>query len=96
VYVNDIVNIRDDTKEIESIKKYLQKHFLTKDLESLKYFLGIEVATSKRGIPLSQMKYILDLLLKTWMLGCRSIDSLIDMNMKLLPDQGKLLKDVGM
>ena len=96
MYVDDIVNIRDDTKGIESIKKYLQKHFLTKELGSLKYFLGIEVATSKRGIPLSQMKYILDLLLKTWMLRCRSIDSLIDMNMKLLPDQGKLLKDVGM
>ena len=29
------------------------------------------------------------------MLRCRRIDSLIDMNTKLLPDQEELLKDVG-
>jgi len=29
------------------------------------------------------------------MLGCRSIDSPIDVNTKLLPDQGELLKNVG-
>jgi len=29
------------------------------------------------------------------MLGCRNIDSLIDVNINLLPDQGELLEDVG-
>jgi len=59
----------------------------------LRYFLGIEVARSKKGILLSQRKYVLDLLLEAGMLGCRSIDSLIDMNTKLLPDQGELSDD---
>jgi len=48
VYVDDIMITRDDTKGTDSLK-YLQKHFQTKDLGSLKYFLRIEVATSKKG-----------------------------------------------
>ena len=38
VYADDLVIIGDDTKGIDSLKKYLQKHFQTKDLECLKYF----------------------------------------------------------
>ena len=41
-------------EEIDSLKKNLYKQFQTKDLWSLKYFLGIEVARSKKGILLSQ------------------------------------------
>ena len=53
VYVNDIVITRDDAKGIDSLKKYLQKHFQTKDLGSLKLFLNIEVVRSKKGMMLS-------------------------------------------
>jgi len=79
----------DDTKGIDSLKK----HFQTKDLGSLKYFSGIEVAKSKKGILLSQRKYTLDLLSEAGMLGCRSIDSPMDVNRKLRPDQWELLED---
>jgi len=51
------------------------------------------VAKSKKGILLSQRKYVLDLLSEAEMLGCRSIDSPMDVNTKLLPDQGKLLEN---
>ena len=44
VCVDDIMIIGDNTKGIDSLKKYLQKNFQTKNLESLKYFLDIEVA----------------------------------------------------
>ena len=40
-----------------------------KDLGTLKYFLGMEVACSKRVIVVSQQKHILDLLKETGMLG---------------------------
>ena len=39
----------------------------------LRYFLGIEIARSSKGIVLSQRKYVLNLLVETSMLGCRPI-----------------------
>jgi len=45
-----------------------------------------EVARFKNGILLPQRKYILDLLSEAEMLGCRSTDSPIDVNMMLLLD----------
>jgi len=49
---------------------------------------------SKKNIFLSQRKYTLDLLSEAEMLGCRSTDSPMGMNTKMLPDQGKLLENV--
>jgi len=72
VYVDDSAITGDDTTGIDSLKKYLRKHFQTNDLGSLEYFLGIEVAISKKGILLSRRKYVLDLLLEAGMLECRS------------------------
>ena len=73
----------------------MQRQFQNEDLGSLKYFLDIEAARSKKGILLSQRKYVLDLLSEVVMLGCRIIDSPMDVNAKLLPDQRELLEDVG-
>ncbi|XP_028776811.1 uncharacterized protein LOC114733506 [Neltuma alba] len=54
---------------ISSLKSFLNSHFQTKDLSPLKYFLGIEVLISKKGILLTQRKYVLDLLKETVKLG---------------------------
>ncbi|KZV35233.1 hypothetical protein F511_09466 [Dorcoceras hygrometricum] len=43
----------------------------------------MEVARSKKGIYVSQRKYILDLLEETGMTGCRPSDTPIDPNLKL-------------
>ena len=40
-------------------------------------------ARSKKGIEVSQRKYVLDLLQETWMSGCRSDDTFMDSNTKL-------------
>jgi hypothetical protein len=85
----------DDTHGIDSRKEYLKKHFQAKDIGSLKYFLGIEVARSKKGIFLSKRKYVLDMLSEAGMLEYMSIDSSMDANTKLLPDQGELLEYAG-
>ena len=43
----------------------------------------MKVARSKRGIVVSQRKYIMDLLAKTGMSGCKTSDTLMDPNLKL-------------
>lgn len=49
VYADDMVITRSDNTSISSLKSYLDRHFQTKDLRTLKHFLGIEVMRSKKG-----------------------------------------------
>ena len=64
MYVDDIVIIGNDMVGISSLKSFFHGQFHTKDLRMLKYFLGVEVMRSKRGIFLSQRKYVLIYCLK--------------------------------
>ena len=50
------------------------------------------MARSKKEIFLSPRKYILDLFSEAEILGYKSIDSLMNVNTKLLPDQGSFLR----
>ena len=49
VYIDDIILTRDDLTKIDKLKKILVEEFEIKDLGSLKYFVGVEVARSKNG-----------------------------------------------
>ena len=71
VYVEDIIIIGNDMVGISSLKSFLHGQFHTKDLEMLKYFLGVEVMRSKRGIFSSQRKYMLDILSETRKLAAK-------------------------
>ncbi len=75
VYVDDIMVTSDDKEKMALLKERLAREFEIKDLGRLKYFLGIKVAISDKGIFISQTKYILDLLEETGMLGCKPIVS---------------------
>ncbi|CAN6568096.1 unnamed protein product [Malus baccata var. baccata] len=66
---------RDDSEEMMKLEQNLATEFEMKNLGDLKYFLGVEVARSSRGIFLSQRKYVLDLLKETGMLGCKPVDT---------------------
>ena len=59
VYVDDIILTGDDSNELKRLKKVLACEFEIKDLGALKYFLGMEFARSKKGICVSQRKYVL-------------------------------------
>jgi len=50
VYVNDMIVVRDDEHEKETLKEKLVVQFEMKDLGKVKYFLGIDVAYSKKEI----------------------------------------------
>lgn len=68
--------------EINRLKDLVIK-FEIKDLGALRYYLVIEVAWSKRGLVVSQQKYLLDLLEEIGISGCRSFETLMDPNVKL-------------
>ena len=83
----------NDATKIVQLKEHLFSHFQTKDLGYLKYFLGIEVAQSGDGVVISQRKYALDILEETSMQNCRPVDSLMDLNLKLMADQSEIYHD---
>ncbi|GJW53973.1 putative RNA-directed DNA polymerase [Tanacetum coccineum] len=60
VYVDDIIITGNSLAEIEKVKQFLKTKFMIKDLGKLKYFLGIEVLDTLKGICLNQRKYCLE------------------------------------
>ena len=45
-----------------SLKQFLHNHFRIKDLNDLKFFQGIEISRSKKGIFISERKYTLKII----------------------------------
>jgi Reverse transcriptase (RNA-dependent DNA polymerase) len=80
IYMDDLIIIRSDEQEIRLIKHQLRDKFDIKDLGYLKYLLGIEVACSKKGLFLSQRKYILDLLKESRKIGCKPHQLIVEIN----------------
>ncbi|KAK6131471.1 hypothetical protein DH2020_034779 [Rehmannia glutinosa] len=91
VYVDDIVVTGNNQEEMSRLKKHLATEFEIKDLGRLRYFLGIEVARSEKGIFISQRKYVLDLLKETGMLGCKPANTPIEANHGLKENIGELV-----
>ena len=50
VYVDDIILTGDNEAEMEKLKRVLATEFEVKDLGRMRYFLGMEVARSKKRI----------------------------------------------
>ncbi|CAN6720741.1 unnamed protein product [Malus baccata var. baccata] len=71
IYVDDLIITGDNVNEINALKCSLHQQFAIKDLGVLKYFLGIEMATSSKGLFLNQRKYVVDLLDEAHMLECK-------------------------
>jgi len=93
VYVDDIVLTGNNLGTINDLKTYLDNQFHIKDLGELKYFLGFEVARSKRGLVLNQRKYCLDILVEFGLTGCKPVSSPATPSVKLNDDDGDLLSD---
>ncbi len=60
IYVDDLIIIGDNDADIFDLKKLLKQKFEIKDLGELRYFLGIEVIQSPKGIWLLQKQYALN------------------------------------
>ena len=83
IYVDDMVITGNNEEEISDLKKKFFMEFEMKDLGNQKYFLGIKVLRSTRGIVINQKKYILNLLAETRMLDCKLTETLIVANHRL-------------
>jgi hypothetical protein len=93
--VDDIILTGDYEEELVRLEKLLAKEFEIKDLGYLKYFLGMEVARSRKGIYVSQRKYVLDLLKETGMLGCKPADTPMDSTKKIGAENDSIPVDRG-
>lgn len=83
VYVDDIILTGNSINEIQDITMLLDQAFKIKDLGTLKFFLGFEIARTSAGIHLCQRKYVLDILSDSGMLGCRPNATPMDYSTKL-------------
>ena len=95
IYVDDMILTGNDAAEIALVKKTLDDLFKIKDLGSLKFFLGLEVARSAKGISLCQRKYTLELLQQAGLLACKPANTPMDHSVKLRQNDGAPFQDVS-
>ena len=93
VYVDDIIIIGTDCGLITKLQQLLQATFHMKDLGQLTYFLGLEVHYRSYGLFVNQHKYIQDLITLVGLEDTSSIDTLMEVNVKYMKDQGDLLDE---
>uniref|UniRef100_A0A2N9J2J6 Reverse transcriptase Ty1/copia-type domain-containing protein n=1 Tax=Fagus sylvatica TaxID=28930 RepID=A0A2N9J2J6_FAGSY len=93
VYVDDILITSNNVASVKTLTEFLDQNFKLKDLGPAKYFLGLELARSKKGISLCQRKYALDILEDSSFLASKPVKFPMEQYLKLSKDQGTLLTD---
>ena len=93
VDVDDIIITGSDQEAITTIKQLLHTIFHMKDIGQLTYFLGLEVQFQQKGIFVTQHKYTQDLIQLASLTIATTIDTPMDVNVKLRRDEGELLQD---
>ena len=86
-----MVIIGNDPKSIHDTKQYLHKCFEMKDLDLLRFFLSIEVNYQSNGLFLSQAKYASNLLIHEGLIDNKTINTPLEINLKLRPTDGIIL-----
>ena len=84
LYVDDMIFTGD--LELDEFKAAMMKEFEMTDLGLMKYFLGIEVKQSEKGIFICQNKYARDLLKKFRMDNCKTVPIPVATGTKLSKD----------
>ena len=89
--MDGILITRNNIESIKALKHFLHTRFRIKDLGDLKFFLGIEIACSKKDIYISQRKYALEIIKDSGYLGAKSVE--FSMEECRLSNKSELLKD---
>jgi len=93
MYVDDLIVAGNDSATIHRFKSYLSTCFHMKDLDVLKYFLGVEITRSPDGFYLCQRKYALDIISEVGLLGVKPALVPLEQNHRLTLSTSKLLAD---
>jgi hypothetical protein len=70
VYVDDLIIIGGNHKDLEQFKEEMKVTFQTSDLRLLNFYLGLEVNQTPGGITISQSVYAVKILEAVGMAGC--------------------------
>ncbi|WMV21337.1 hypothetical protein MTR67_014722 [Solanum verrucosum] len=93
IFVDDILMTGNDMNELNNLKAFLHNEFRIKDLDSLHYFIGMEVLRESHGLILSQRKFTLDLLEKFHSSHLTPVSSPLDPSTELFAKTGDLIPD---
>lgn len=88
LYVDDMIYMGSCESLVAEFKSSMMDKFKMSDLGLLHYFPGLEVNQSADGIFISQKKYATDLLKKFNMLNCKPALTPMNVNEKLVVDDG--------
>ncbi|XP_023763032.2 uncharacterized mitochondrial protein AtMg00810-like [Lactuca sativa] len=80
VYVDDIILIGNDETSIKNFITRLHTEFSIKDMGTLNYFLGLEVAYTPDGLFLNQSKYAHDILTRASLLDSKPVATPLSTN----------------
>ncbi|KAL7606123.1 uncharacterized mitochondrial protein AtMg00810-like [Lactuca sativa] len=94
--MDDMIITGDDHGGIKSFKRDLAHRFAMKDLGLSCYFLGIELAQSKKRYLLSQTKYISDFFTRAGLSINRTVDTPLETNAWYSPTDGVPLSDLNL
>ncbi|XP_075100701.1 secreted RxLR effector protein 161-like [Nicotiana tabacum] len=72
----------NDQGLISEAKSMLQSNFKIKDLGELKFFLGIEIARSKKGILMNQRKFVVELITDLGLSGSKPVTTTMECNQR--------------
>lgn len=91
--MDDILIASNNGEAVNAFKVFLNDKFKLKDLSNLKYFLGLEVARTEKGISLCQKKFTLELLFDAGLLASKPTNVPMDQSTKLRSLMGEDVPD---
>jgi Reverse transcriptase (RNA-dependent DNA polymerase) len=88
LYVDDMIYMGTNEELVEQFRSSMKHQFEMSDLGMLHYFLGLEVEQESGSIFVSQRKYARDLLKKFGMHNCKPASTPMNVNEKLVKEDG--------
>ena len=87
------LDVNNNVDAINTFKLFLDNKFTLKDLGTLKYFLGLEVARTEKGISLCQRKFTLKLLSDMGLLASKLANVPMEQSAKFSSSMGEDVPD---